>query len=118
MAQPSTRTSPPDQPAASSSRNAVSDHTLLDDIEQIHSCAEEYARLTASERADIAEFIIDGQKIDFYYGSWVALFQVFTMVHIASMREGGGANTNMRDALRPILYGHAHKIVEMIREST
>lgn len=96
-------------PAPGPERNAISDHSLKDDIEQIYMCAEDYKSLDAQSKKMIMSFIIGGQSLDFYYGGWVALFQVFTMAHIA--------NNQLQDSIRPVVCGYAHKIISLVNES-
>ncbi len=86
--------------------SAIETHTLDDDLPFIRDYAKKYEEIDPNTRKVLERYIFPGQTLDYYYGSYIATFQLFTMAHMSK--------NEMAAAIMGLVHTISHKIVSMI----
>ena len=92
-------------------RNAITDHTLDADMPMIEDLAKEFASLTDMEKYTLSMYVLENQSLDFYYGMFVAMSQLFAVVMVAE----DDASDGMSASIKAIMCAVAEKILTLMQ---
>jgi hypothetical protein len=86
--------------------NAITDHTLEDDLPMIRDFAKMFDEQEEHVKLVVNQWVFVDKNLDFYYGSYVAYFQAFTMAH--------QANNEMASSFMPLIHCVSKRIVDVL----
>lgn len=89
--------------------NAITDHTLDDDLVMIREYAKRYDDTDPDVRKILDKYVFPGKTLDYYYGNYISMFHAFVMAH--------QSKNEMAPALVGILHAISKKIVTTIDEA-
>lgn len=87
-------------------RNPLVDHTIDDDLKYIREYASKYTELDDNVRERLDQYVFDGKDLQYYYGAYVATYQLFVM--------GFMSNNDMTSVMTSMIYVLSHRIVNLL----
>ena len=91
---------------ASPQRNPLLDHTLEDDLQDIREYAKKYMEIDERTREYLEIYVFKHKSLDYYYGSYVSAYQMFTMAFTS--------DNEIAPALMMLIHAISHRIVETL----
>jgi hypothetical protein len=83
-------------------RNLLTDHTLESDMPQIKEFAEKYRNLDPQIKAMVDNLMFKDKSQDFYYGMYVAYYQMFVIA--------ATAENDLSETLTWLIYATAYQL--------
>jgi hypothetical protein len=87
-------------------KSAITDHTLDDDLPNIRKYAQMYENIDEKTKEVLANYILPGKTLDYYHGSYITAFQIFTMAYMSE--------NEIAPSLMAILHAVSRKIVDVM----
>lgn len=87
-------------------RNPLLDHTLENDLNDIREYAKKYMEIDERTRELLDMYVFKHKTLDYYYGSYVSAYQMFTMAFTS--------NNEITPALMSLIHAISYRIVETL----